>query len=111
MFLSLPVFWFAILLKYSGIWLNDNVFGHRVFSTIGEASIPPPRGFVSRIGDDAGHLVLPTLVLALSSFAAWSRFQRGSMLEVLGSDYVRLARAKGLSPPPGDGRATRCGPR
>lgn len=96
-FLSLPVFWLAILLKYSGIWLNDNVFGHRVFSTIGEASIPPPNGLVSRISDDAGHLILPTIVLALSSYAAWSRFQRGSMLEVLGSDYIRLARAKGLS--------------
>jgi peptide/nickel transport system permease protein len=49
------------------------------------------------MGDDAGHLILPTVVLALSSYAAWSRFQRGSMLEVLGSDYIRLARAKGLS--------------
>jgi peptide/nickel transport system permease protein len=96
-FLSLPVFWLAILLKEGGIWLNDNLFGHRVFSTIGEASIPPPHGFIGVAGDDLGHLILPTIVLALSSYAAWSRFQRGSMLEVLGSDYIRLARAKGLS--------------
>ena len=41
-------------------------------------------------------MILPTISLALLSFAAWSRFQRASMLEVLGSDYVRLARAKGL---------------
>jgi len=49
-----------------------------------------------RLADYAGHLVLPTIALALVSFAAWSRFQRASMLEVLNSDYVRLARAKGL---------------
>ena len=42
-------------------------------------------------------MVLPTISLALISYAAWSRFQRASMLEVLNSDYVRLARAKGLS--------------
>jgi peptide/nickel transport system permease protein len=33
----------------------------------------------------------------MTSFAAWSRFQRASMLDVLNSDYIRLARAKGLS--------------
>ena len=33
----------------------------------------------------------------MSSYASWSRFQRASMLDVLGSDYMRLARAKGLS--------------
>jgi peptide/nickel transport system permease protein len=97
LFLSLPVFWFAILLKEGGIWLNANVFHSRVFDTIGEASIPPPHGFFNVVLDDFGHLVLPTIVLAMTSYAAWSRFQRGSMLEVLGSDYIRLARAKGLS--------------
>ncbi len=48
--------------------------------------------------DAVGHLILPTLSLAAISYAAWSRFQRASMLEVLNSDYVRLARAKGLKP-------------
>ena len=37
-------------------------------------------------------------LLALITYAAWSRFVRGSLLEVLNSDYVRLARAKGLTP-------------
>src|SRR6266508_3386608 len=49
------------------------------------------------VADYAGHLVLPTIALALISFAAWSRYQRATMLDVLGSDYIRLARAKGLS--------------
>jgi peptide/nickel transport system permease protein len=43
-------------------------------------------------------MILPTIVLALVSYAAWSRFNRASMLEVLSSDYIRLARAKGISP-------------
>ena len=96
-FLSMPIFWFAILLKEGGIWLNDNVFGTRVFDTIGEASIPPPHGFWHVLADDFGHLILPTICLAMVSYAAWSRFQRGAMLEVLNSDYIRLARSKGLS--------------
>jgi peptide/nickel transport system permease protein len=50
-----------------------------------------------RLADWGGHLVLPTIALALISFAAWSRYQRATMLDVLGSDYIRLARAKGLS--------------
>lgn len=43
------------------------------------------------------HLVLPTIALVLISFASYTRYQRGSMLEVLGQDYIRTARAKGLS--------------
>lgn len=46
--------------------------------------------------DVALHLVLPVLVLTLVSVAGWSRYVRGSMLEVLRQDYVRTARAKGL---------------
>jgi peptide/nickel transport system permease protein len=41
-------------------------------------------------------MILPVIVLGLASYAAWSRFTRASMLEVLNSDYVRLARSKGL---------------
>jgi len=94
--LSIPTFWFAILLKNAGIKVNE-VVGSQVFFTIGEAS-PDTRGFTGweKFTDIAGHMVLPTLSLMLVSFAVWSRYLRGSMLEVLNSDYVRLARAKGL---------------
>jgi len=44
-----------------------------------------------------GAYLLPTLSIMAISFAAYSRFQRASMLEVMGSDYVRTARAKGLA--------------
>ncbi|HWU32522.1 MAG TPA: ABC transporter permease, partial [Marmoricola sp.] len=43
------------------------------------------------------HLILPWITLALVSAAAYTRFTRGSMLEVLGEDYIRTARAKGIS--------------
>jgi peptide/nickel transport system permease protein len=43
------------------------------------------------------HLILPTITLSLLYMATWSRFTRSSMLEVLRQDYVRTARAKGLS--------------
>lgn len=97
LFLSLPVFWFAILLKEAGIYANLHS-GHQIFDTIGEATPALAGGFWAHVGDDASHLILPTITLALTSYAAWSRYNRASMLDVLNSDYVRLARAKGLSP-------------
>jgi peptide/nickel transport system permease protein len=97
LFLSMPVFWLAALLKeYGAIRLNA-LFGKQVVFTVG-AETPNLTGSLGhRLADYAGHLVLPTLALALISFAAWSRYQRSTMLDVLSSDYIRLARAKGLS--------------
>jgi glutathione transport system permease protein len=95
LFLAMPSFWFAILLKEAGISFNDTVGNHVLF-TIGDSSVYVQGGAWASITDILGHMILPTISLALLSFAAWSRFQRTSMLEVLGSDYVRLARAKGL---------------
>jgi glutathione transport system permease protein len=98
LFLSLPTFWFAALLKSWAIQFNDAVSpDHPLIDTIGEASPNPPSGFFPQLGDAFGHLLLPTITLSLISYASWSRFQRASMLEVLNSDYIRLARAKGLS--------------
>lgn len=97
LFLAMPTFWFAVLLKQAGIGYN-NATGSQAFYTIGASSVffTEP-GFWEYVLDILGHMVLPTITLALISFAAWSRYQRASMLEVLGSDYVRFARAKGLS--------------
>jgi peptide/nickel transport system permease protein len=95
LFLSLPVFWFAILLKYGAIWLNEHA--GTSFKTIGDSSPVVAPGFGAHLSNIADHLILPTIVLAMTSYAAWSRFNRASMLEVLNSDYIRLARAKGLS--------------
>jgi peptide/nickel transport system permease protein len=99
LFLSLPTFVFAILLKSWAIQFNQAVRpnGPPLIATLFESSPNPPSGFLGKIGDTAGHLLLPTIVLSMISYAAWSRYQRASMLEVLNSDYIRLARAKGLS--------------
>ena len=47
--------------------------------------------------DRGEHLLLPTLTLALPLFAVYSRYQRNLMLDTLHADYVRTARAKGLT--------------
>jgi peptide/nickel transport system permease protein len=99
LFLAMPSFWLAILLKEAGIFANqvDGDSESRVFFTYGDRSayLDDPSAW-NKFMDVAGHMILPTLALALITFASWSRFQRSSMLEVLGSDYIRLARAKGL---------------
>jgi peptide/nickel transport system permease protein len=95
-FFSMPVFWLAALLKDLGIRINDAV-GSRLFFTVGEQSPSIDGGFVATWLDRLGHLLLPSLTLILIQMAAWSRFQRGSMLEVLNADYIRTARAKGLT--------------
>jgi len=54
-------------------------------------------GTIAAIFDVIKHLILPALTLGLLYLAQYSRLSRASMLEVLESDYVRTARAKGLS--------------
>jgi peptide/nickel transport system permease protein len=97
--IALPTFWFAALLKeFVAVGIND-WSGSQVLFTIGEET--PALGLYASgwelWADRLGHLVLPTLSLGLLTFAAWSRFQRAAMLDVLSSDYMRLARAKGLT--------------
>jgi len=95
---SLPLFWFAALLKeFVAIRLN-NVLGRTFVYTIGDSTPGLTGGFFHNIGNYAGHLLLPTIALAGISYASYSRFVRASMLDVLNTDYVRVAAAKGLSP-------------
>jgi len=94
-FFSMPVFFLAGLLKDVAIRLNQSV-GDTIFYTIGERSPNLAGNFFERLPNVAGHLALPTLTLALITMAGWSRYQRASMLDVLNSDYIRTARAKGL---------------
>ncbi|MGH2705120.1 MAG: ABC transporter permease [Actinomycetota bacterium] len=95
LFFSMPVFWLAAVLKDLGIRVNQWL-GQLVFFTVGEQS---PNLVGSTLGiwaDRLGHLLLPSITLILINVAGWSRYQRGSMLEVLSADYLRTARAKGL---------------
>jgi len=93
--LAMPAFWIGALIKEGGVWSNQQ-FGTG-FATIGAASADTREYDAWQLfTDTAAHLILPTLALMLTAYAALSRYQRASMLEVLNSDYVRLARAKGL---------------
>jgi peptide/nickel transport system permease protein len=94
--LSMPNFWFALLLQlFFGIYLTK-WFGlsKPLFPQAGR-NTPGTLGFHPL--DIARHLVLPMLVLAVQIIAVYSRYMRASMLEVIHSDYLRTARAKGLS--------------
>jgi peptide/nickel transport system permease protein len=97
LFYATPVFVIAILLKYYfAIQVNKGV-GHTILYTDGQ-STPGTTGAWHIFTDTLGHTVLPVVALTLITYAAWSRYQRASMLDVLNADYVRLARAKGLTP-------------
>lgn len=93
--LSMPNFWFAIMLQlFFGVYLvNWLGLDGPIFYTSGMRS-PGTEGF--DLMDRVRHLALPALVLAVQLIAVYSRYVRASMLESLGADYVRTARAKGL---------------
>src|SRR6185436_126767 len=69
----------------------------RPFATIGSKTPNYDGTFWENFLDTSTHLVLPTLAIMLISFAGYSRYSRASMLEVMNADYVRTARAKGLT--------------
>jgi len=93
--LSCPVFVIAILLQVGATRLN-NAVGHRLISFSGQYDPAHAGGFFSNIGDRLDHLILPTITLTLAGASFLMLYQRAAMLDVLGSDYVRTARAKGL---------------
>lgn len=94
--LSTPVFVLAVVLEIIAVKINDTV-GHKVFVYTGAFSPGLSGGFFTHLGDRASHLVLPTLSIMIFGLAAYSRYQRNAMLDVLGSEYIRTARAKGLT--------------
>jgi peptide/nickel transport system permease protein len=86
-----PVFWLGmIILLVFALYLP-------LFPAFGIRSIPEPEHLFDRILDIINHLVLPTFTLAILYLANYSRLSRASMLGVLGADYIRTARTKGLS--------------
>ncbi len=94
--LSIPSFVLAGLLILGALRAN-HLTGVRIFSYTGETSPSPPNGIWDQFVDRIRHIVLPTLTLALGAAASFSRYQRNAMLDVLGEDFIRTARAKGLT--------------
>lgn len=84
--LSIPTFWFGLVAIYVfALWLKWLPAGNMY--TIGDGSF----------SDYAVHLIMPCLVLALVNVAIWSRYMRTATLEVINQDFVRTAKAKGLT--------------
>ena len=103
---SMPIFWWALLMilffsvnlgwtpvsgRISLMYFIEPVTG---FMLIDSLLIDEPGAFKSALS----HLVLPAIVLGTIPLAVFARMTRSSMLEVLGDDYVRTARAKGAPP-------------
>ncbi len=91
--ISLPNFWFGLMLIILLAVFPFEHWGFRIFPSSGMYD-------TGHTGDPlnlAWHLVLPAIVLAVQFIAQYSRFIRSSMLDVLGQDYIRTARAKGLA--------------
>ena len=103
---SMPVFWWALLaILFFSVTLGWTPVSGRISLLY---FIEPVTGFMlidSWLADEPGafrsavlHLVLPSVVLGTIPLAVIARMTRSSMLEVMGDDYIRTARAKGASP-------------
>ncbi|MFH1671931.1 MAG: ABC transporter permease [Pseudomonadota bacterium] len=89
--ISIPSFWLAYLLILGTVkCFGYPVLGMRSFAVENNT-------VVTFVLDHLWHLMLPSIILAVGGIAAISRYTRSSMLEVIQQDYIRTARAKGLS--------------
>lgn len=89
--MAIPSFFFAILLLIFAVKTGWFPVGGLTSYNFNEM------GFFAKIADISRHLVLPVIVLFTISLSGLQRQMRANMLEVLDSDYVKFARAKGLS--------------
>ncbi len=94
---STPIFIIGVGLQLIFALYLERWTGVKLFFVSGmNSSSYPEMSTIEQIWDTVQHLALPAISIALISLAGYSRFQRASMLEVLHSDYLRTAKAKGL---------------
>jgi len=88
--ISIPSFWLALMILY--------FFGVELgwLPTRGMRSIMVEPGFWNGLRDSAEHYVLPVFAVTLIGLSGYVRFQRAAMIEVLGQEFIRTARAKGV---------------
>lgn len=88
--ISVPIFWVALLVlqvfSFQLDWLPAS----------GMRSVREQYTGTRELLDVIQHMILPTFVLSFAQLASWSRYQRSALLDVLGQDYIRTARGKGL---------------
>jgi peptide/nickel transport system permease protein len=103
---SLPAFWLAILLQWTvGLNVGAIPIGGRISAHLGSPEGVTGlyvidsilAGDMESLRSAVAHLILPAFTLSMAPLATVTRMTRSSMLDVLGQDYVRTARAKGLS--------------
>ncbi|HUG17269.1 MAG TPA: ABC transporter permease [Thermomicrobiales bacterium] len=89
--ISIPQFWLGLMLVY--------LFAVHLgwFPTTGMRNPQTEPGMWNALSDQLRHMVLPVVSITIVGIAGYMRFQRASMLEVIRQDYIRTARAKGLS--------------
>lgn len=89
--ISVPIFWTALLLL--------QIFAIQLgwLPSSGMQSVRESYTGARAVLDVIEHMILPTIVLSLAQVAAWSRYQRSALLDVLDQDYIRTAHGKGLS--------------
>jgi ABC-type dipeptide/oligopeptide/nickel transport system permease component len=92
--LAVPVFWLALMLQVLVVQIYEST-GTRIFPITSLSDVDPGSGINFWL-DRAHHLALPIFVLMIAQISVYSRYMRASMLEVINSDYVRTARAKGV---------------
>ena len=85
----------SLLVVAGGLWIND-IAGRRIVYVTG-ASSQNVEGFFPGLVDTGQHLILPTISLVIISYASYHMMQRTLLLDNLNADYVRTARAKGLT--------------
>lgn len=94
LFYSIPGFWLATMLV---IFFTTPQYGWPIFASIGLGNLGSDAPFWDRFWERMAHLVLPVFCITYASLAFISRQVRSGMLSVIRQDYVRTARAKGLS--------------
>lgn len=85
------------MMQYWAPYSKLSQISGRPIRTIGAAEPGITGNFWIHTVDGFTHLILPSIALILISFATYTRYTRGSMLEVMNQDYIRTARAKGLN--------------
>ncbi|MCJ7626198.1 MAG: ABC transporter permease [Anaerolineaceae bacterium] len=88
--ISMPGFWLALVLI--------DIFSNRLglVPAVGMQSFGKDFTGLQSVLDVGKHLILPAIAMGFVEIAYWARYQRSALLEVMGQDYIRTARAKGL---------------
>jgi peptide/nickel transport system permease protein len=92
---NVPTVVASLFLVFGAIRLNDAV-GRRIFFVTGSSS-PDVTGFWATLGDTLAHLLLPTICLTVLGYVGYHLTQRSLLLDTINADFVRTARATGLT--------------